>query len=105
MSKQTVFDKVNALEGLCSGSCQFLWDNPEVGGTEEKSANYMRNLLKEAGFTIVNEEKLPHAFYAEFGSGHPVIAILGEYDALPILSQEAGCPEQRPVCEGAPGHG
>ncbi len=104
MSKQTVFDKVNALEGLCSSSCQFLWDNPEVGGTEEKSANYMRKLLKEAGFTIVNEEKLPHAFYAEFGSGRPVIAILGEYDALPGLSQKV-CPVREPVKDGAPGHG
>ena len=104
MSKQTVFDKVNALESLCGSSCQFLWDNPEVGGTEEKSANYMRNLLKEAGFTIVNEEKLPHAFYAEFGSGRPVIAILGEYDALPGLSQKV-CPVKEPIQEGAPGHG
>ena len=104
MSKQTVFDKVNALESLCGSSCQFLWDNPEVGGTEEKAANYMRKLLKDEGFAIVNEEKLPHAFYAEFGSGHPVIAILGEYDALPGLSQKV-CPVKEPVHEGAPGHG
>ena len=104
MSKQTVFDKVNALESLCGSSCQFLWDNPEVGGTEEKSANYMRKLLKDEGFAIVNEEKLPHAFYAEFGSGRPVIAILGEYDALPGLSQKV-CPVKEPIQEGAPGHG
>ena len=105
MSKQTVFDKVNALEGLCSNSCQFLWDNPEVGGTEEKSANYMRSLLKDAGFTIVNEEKMPHAFYAEFGSGRPVIGILAEYDALSGLSQKAGSLCREELVPGGCGHG
>ncbi len=58
-----------------------------MGGEEKESAHYFREILSEEGFVIVNEAELPHAFYAEYGSGTPVIAILGEYDALPGLSQ------------------
>ena len=44
------------------------------------------------------------AFYADYGKGKPVIGILGEYDALPGLSQEAQ-PSRKVLVEGAPGHG
>lgn len=104
MSMQSVYNKVNELEPLCKVSCQYLWNNPEVGGTEKKSADYMRKLLSEEGFVIVNEEKMEHAFYAEYGSGHPVIAILGEYDALPGLSQKVS-PVKEAEEEGGAGHG
>ncbi len=104
MSKQTVYQKIDELEPLCKESCQFLWNHPEVGGTEKESAAYMRSVLSKEGFVIVNEEKLEHAFYAEYGSGHPVIAILGEYDALPGLSQNV-CADRNPVEKDGPGHG
>ena len=104
MSKQTVFNKVNELEALCAETCKFLWDNPEVGGTEKVSADHLRKVLSDEGFVIVNEEKMEHAFYAEYGSGHPVIAILGEFDALPGLSQKMS-PVKEAIVEGAPGHG
>ena len=69
MSKQFVFDQVNQLEALCAETCRWLWDNPEVGGQEKQSADHMRNILSKEGFVIVNEEKMEHAFYAEYGSG------------------------------------
>ena len=47
---------------------------------------------------------MPTAFTASYGSGKPVIAILGEFDALPGLSQAAGEADRRPVIAGAPGH-
>ena len=103
--KKQIYQEVEKLAPLCKSACTFLWDNPEVGGTEVKSAEYMRNLLRDAGFAIVNEEMLPHAFYAEYGSGHPVIAILGEYDALPGLSQHRDMVEKDPIVAGGPGHG
>lgn len=104
MVKQSVYNIVNDLEGLCRESCGYLWEHPEVGGTEKASADYMRKLLSEEGFVIVNEERMEHAFYAEYGSGHPVIAFLGEYDALPGLSQKvSGVKEAQE--EGGPGHG
>lgn len=104
MTKQAVYDEVKKLETLCQESCRFLWNHPETGGNEKESANYMRDLLKTEGFVIVNEDKLEHAFYAEYGSGRPVLAILGEYDALPGLSQKV-CAEKEAVMPEGPGHG
>ena len=50
---------------------------------------------------------MPTAFVATWsnGSGKPVIGFLGEYDALPMLSQKAGVPKKDPLVPGAPGHG
>lgn len=104
MPKQAVYEEVNQLEPVCQAICRRLWSHPEVGGQEKESADYLRKLLQEEGFRIVNEEHLEHAFMAEYGSGRPVIAILGEYDALPGLSQKA-CTVKEPETAGGPGHG
>ena len=76
----------------------------ESSGTIWKSANYLRKLLSEEGFTIENNEHLEHAFIAQYGEGKPVIAILGEYDALPGLSQKADVTREM-VSEDGVGHG
>lgn len=104
MTKQNIYEEVNKLAPLCKDACQFVWNHPETGGNEEESSEYMKKLLSAEGFVIVNEEKVPHAFYAEYGSGSPVIAVLGEYDALPELSQKVSSVKD-PVTPGAPGHG
>lgn len=104
MPKQAVYEEVNKLEPLCQAVCRQLWNHPEVGGQEKESADYLRKLLQDEGFAIVNEAHLEHAFMAEYGSGRPVIAILGEYDALPGLSQKA-CTVKEPAAAGGPGHG
>ena len=80
MTKQNLVRTTDELAPLCSSMCKKLWENPECGGYEKESADYLRGILRDEGFIIVNEEKLKHAFYAEYGSGKPVIAILGEYD-------------------------
>ncbi|MDO5095409.1 MAG: amidohydrolase [Peptostreptococcaceae bacterium] len=104
MLKKDVIEIVESLQEMGYQTCQTLWDNPELGGHENKSANLFRDMLRSEGFVIVNEENLEHAFYAEYGSGSPVIAILGEYDALPGLSQKVGTSKE-PVVEGGAGHG
>lgn len=104
MSKQLIYQEIDRLAPACQDMCRTLWQHPETGGNEEAAANYARALLEKEGFRIVNEEHLPHAFYAEYGSGAPVIAVLGEYDALPGLSQKCST-EKEPVAPGAPGHG
>jgi len=48
---------------------------------------------------------MPTCFVATWGSGKPVIGILGEFDALPMISQKALTPRQDPLIKGAPGHG
>ncbi|MCF0140984.1 MAG: amidohydrolase [Mogibacterium sp.] len=104
MYKQNIYDEVERLSEVGLNACRFIWNNPEVGGTESVSSDFYRDLLAKEGFKIVNDEKLPYAFYAEYGEGKPVIALLGEYDALPALSQEASA-ERKAVEEGKPGHG
>lgn len=104
MKKKDLHNEVKMMEALLKSSCRTIWEHPEEGGNEKESANYFRRLLGNEGFKIVNEDHLEHAFYAEYGSGKPVIAILGEYDALPGLSQKV-TDSKTPVSEGAPGHG
>jgi aminobenzoyl-glutamate utilization protein B len=82
-----------------------IWDFAELGYHEDKSSALLQSQLKSAGFTVksgVADE--PTAFIASYGSGSPVIAILGEFDALPGLSQKPE-PTRDPVVADAPGHG
>ncbi len=82
-----------------------IWNFAELGYQEYKSSALLQKTLKEAGFTITTGVAgMPTAFIAEYGSGKPVIGILGEYDALPGLSQ-AVVPEEKPIEAGEPGHG
>lgn len=82
-----------------------IWEYAEVGYKEAKSSNLLKEQLRKAGFVIQeNIGEIPTAFTATWGSGKPVIAIMGEYDALPGLSQDK-TPERKPLTAGAPGHG
>ena len=81
-----------------------LWMHPEIAYQEERSAKLQMDFLKERGFNVSQRDGLPTAFVAEWGSGSPVIGILGEYDALGGLSQNM-CATISPVVPGAPGHG
>jgi len=83
---------------------RLIWENPELGWQEHRSAALLREELEKAGFRTRGFEGMPTAFLAGWGEGRPVIGILGEYDALPGLSQE-DTPERRPRAAGAPGHG
>ncbi|WP_297795187.1 amidohydrolase [uncultured Eudoraea sp.] len=83
---------------------QTIWEYAEMGYMEEKSAALLQKTLANAGFSIKKgAASIPTAFIAEYGSGAPVIAVLGEYDALPGLSQKA-VPEKSSAGLAA-GHG
>lgn len=82
-----------------------IWDYAELGYKEQKSSALLQQTLKEHGFTVeAGVAGIPTAFIASYGSGHPVIGILAEYDALPGLSQQA-LPEKLPVAGRSSGHG
>ncbi|MHA1240598.1 MAG: M20 family metallopeptidase [Promethearchaeota archaeon] len=82
-----------------------IWEFAELGLEEFKSSKLLIKTLNEAGFSVSsNVADMPTAFYADYGKGKPVIGILGEYDALPGLSQKAK-PVKEVLAEGAPGHG
>jgi len=83
-----------------------IWSYAELGLQEYKSSKLLAKTLEDAGFTIeMGVAGMPTCFVATYGSGKPVIGILGEYDALPMISQKGRVPKQDPVVEGAPGHG
>jgi len=83
-----------------------IWGMPEIAYTETKSCAEHTAMLEQEGFRVTRDVAgIPTAVMGEAGEGGPVIAILGEYDALPGLSQEAGVPEQRPLPGNGYGHG
>ena len=83
-----------------------IWGFAELGMQEFKSSKLLADTLEEAGFTVERGAAgMPTCFVASYGSGKPVIGILGEYDALPMISQKGRVPTRDPVVEGAPGHG
>lgn len=82
-----------------------IWEFAEVGHKEHKSSKLLQDQLKEGGFTIqAGVADMPTAFVASWGSGKPVIGILGEFDALPGLSQK-DVPQKDPRIAGEGGHG
>ena len=83
-----------------------VWAIPEVCYTERRSAAEHVAEMNHQGFRVTEAVAgIPTAVMGEAGEGGPVIAFLGEYDALPGLSQEAGVAEPRPVEAGGHGHG
>lgn len=85
---------------------QKLWDWSELSHAEFQSAELLCSTLEEEGFTVergVCGEKT--AFVATYGAGKPVIGLLGEYDALPNLSQKADCTEKEARENTDNGHG
>jgi len=82
-----------------------IWSFAEVGYQETRSSALLQEQLKAAGFNVTTGvAEIPTAFMATWGSGKPVIGIVGEFDALPGLSQAAS-PERKPIVDNAPGHG
>ena len=83
-----------------------IWGIPETNYLEYQSADEHARMLADQGFRVERGiAGLPTAVMGEAGEGGPVIAILGEFDALPGLSQEAGIAEERPLIVGGNGHG
>jgi aminobenzoyl-glutamate utilization protein B len=83
-----------------------IWSYAELGMQEFKSSKLLADTLEQAGFRVERGlAGMPTCFVASYGSGKPVIGILGEFDALPMISQKGRVPTQSPLVEGAPGHG
>ena len=82
-----------------------IWAKPEAGFREFFACKRQKEFLEALGAKITAPVgPVETAFIAEYGSGYPVIGILGEFDALPGLSQKAGKTEHDPVDAGAYGH-
>ena len=104
-AEDAVLSRVAAHADRFSSISRQIWESPEIGFHEQKSSALLRDELRAAGFRIQDSVAgMPTAFTAEWGSGQPVIAIIGEFDALPGLSQK-DVPHAEAITAGAPGHG
>ena len=97
-AQKKVDDVLKKLDGnteVYGKIAQDIWDLAEMGYLEEQSSALLQQTLGNAGFRInKGVADIPTAFIAEYGSGSPIIGIMGEYDALPGLSQQA-VPEKK----------
>lgn len=103
---KTAVDWIDGSRAVYDEIARYIWENPELSLVEFKSSAKLQDYLTRNGFKIEKGVAgMSTAFVATWGSGKPVIGILGEFDALPSLSQESGNTSQKPIIPGAPGHG
>lgn len=95
---------VDAREADTTRVARQIWEWAELGYQEDKSSALLASELQKAGFKVTRGVAgIPTAFTAEWGTGGPVIGVLGEYDALPGISQDA-VPIRDPVEGKAAAH-
>lgn len=88
ITSSAVLDYLEPLKVQSQQLASYLWENPELGYFEHDASAKLSELLSEAGFTIEKGVAgMPTAFVASYGDGEPVIALLGEMDALPGETQ------------------
>jgi aminobenzoyl-glutamate utilization protein B len=103
-TKKDVIQAIDSKNGAYSAIAKQIWDFAEVGYKENKSSALLADLLEKEGFKVDRGVAgIPTAFIASYGSGKPIIGILGEYDALPGVSQEVA-PELKPIAGKTSGH-
>ena len=106
MDKQILYSAIDSKASLLTDLSDRIWEYAELSMEEHRSAAAYVAILKQEGFTV--EDKLcgmPTAFLGRYGSGKPVIGILGEYDALSGLSQVPCQAEKEAYIPGGNGHG
>lgn len=99
-----IHNDIDSKRELFETLAKKLWEAPELSFEEKESSALQKQLCRDLGFKVNELDHIqPYAFIAEYGKGAPVIGFLGEYDALPGLSQKIAV-ERAPVHAGAPGH-
>ncbi len=105
-NSEKIWQLVDSHRPEFEGLSDRIWGMPEIAYTEYRSVAEHTAMLKQQGFRVTeNLADIPTAVMGEAGQGGPVIAILGEYDALPGLSQVANIAEPKPVEPNGHGHG
>src|SRR5436853_754431 len=103
--KQAAAAAIDANRAQLTALSDEVWRYAETALQETKSSKALADFAEQKGFRVTRGVAgMPTAFVAEFGTGRPVIGIMGEYDALPGLSQKAE-PARAVLEPGAPGHG
>lgn len=106
MEKQFLYDIIEDHAPSIIALSDQIWELSELSMEEYRSAEYYCQLLEQEGFQVQRQLcGIPTAFSGQFGSGSPRIGILGEFDALSGLSQQAGSTQRQCVSEGGNGQG
>ncbi len=106
MDKQLLYRSIDEKAPLLTALSDKIWEYAELSMEEHRSTAAYLQILQDQGFAV--EENLcgiPTAFLGRYGSGKPVIGILGEFDALSSLSQAPCVAEKQPLTPGGNGHG
>jgi aminobenzoyl-glutamate utilization protein B len=104
-AKEAAVAAIEAHRGELIELSDEVWAYAETALRERRSAALLANYLEARGFAVERGVAgMPTAFVASYGQGSPIIGVLGEYDALPGISQRAQ-PTQEPLEPGAAGHG
>src|SRR5688500_14422107 len=89
-NKDAVIKSVESHQSELIRISDAIWSYAETALRETKSSKVLADYAEKQGFKVTRGvAQMPTAFVAEYGSGKPVIAIMGEYDALPGISQKA----------------
>ncbi len=105
MIKETAWKWIEDNHDLLTSISDEIWGYAEYGLCEDKSSKLVADTLRRHGFRVqCGVARMPTAIVAEKGKGRPVIATMGEYDALPGISNKA-VPRKEPLVEGGMGHG
>lgn len=103
--KQAVQATVDAQFADMTELSDKIWAFEEIAFQESQSSAALSAYAEKLGFKVTRGVgEIPTAFVAEYGSGTPIIGIMGEFDGLPGLSQNK-VPFKSPLHAGAPGHG
>ena len=103
--KKGLFNAIDTEREVFISHATCLWKNPELSFEEKESSALQKKLCLDLGFCVRELDSIqPYAFIAEYGSGRPTIGFLGEFDALPGLSQNT-VGVRSPIINNAPGHG
>lgn len=106
MKKQILYQSIEKNTNVLTDLSDRIWEFAELSMDEHASAKAYIQLLENNGFHVeTNLTGIPTAFSGSFGSGKPIIGILGEFDALTGLSQVGGACEYAPLVQGGNGHG
>ena len=106
MDKKRLLELVNERSERYIAAADKIWGTPETCFREHKSAAVQIQLLEDEGFAVEkNVAGIETAFCGSWGEGKPVVAFLGEFDALAGLSQKCGLDHKEPLEAGANGHG
>jgi aminobenzoyl-glutamate utilization protein B len=104
--KREVTAEVAGLQKLSQEIVDMVFSFAELGFEEHRTVAYLTGVLEKEGFRIQRGcADMPTCYVASWGSGRPVIGIMGDIDGLPETSQTPGIPWHQPLIEGGPGHG